>query len=67
MSANKVRSLVQSATPPHRVRPVELQRCDECRDEVPFTTLVVRHGDLVCGDCAATYAWLQECIFGGDL
>lgn len=29
----------------------ELQRCDVCRDQVPFTTLVVRHGDLVCGDC----------------
>lgn len=30
---------------------VELQRCDVCRDMVPFTTLVLRHDDLVCSNC----------------
>lgn len=29
----------------------DLQQCDLCRDMVPFTTLVIRSGDLVCSDC----------------
>ena len=42
----------------------DLQRCDVCRDMVPFTTLVVRHGDLVCGNCQDEDADLRR-IFPG--